>query len=575
MSTTIGGVRIVDMPDLGTFNDSSSVVGERAGSGRFSAPALSSYIADALADPTAANVRDYGAAGDGATDDTAAIQAAITTGRRVRIPAGIYRITAQLACATPGQSIVGDGRMSTFIRVTASGAGFSTAIFAVTNPTAGIDAGHYFANFTLSMTQPDTAVRASLNSYPPAFRLSGATRVQMENVRIVGGIDGIYMDQNCGGFRGLGLDLACFGRNIYIDGNLDVTSFTDCEVWPFSERGIMTLNQRQLFYDANCYGILSLRNDYLDWKGGLFLCGRAAVFQNQSSGSQPGPTYGHFTGTGFDTFGGLEVAAGTILTDNCTFSVGGDATQAKNAVLHSGGSVTVRGAKFFVGSNPVANQTLVYSTGSSGAAALTVEGCNFETGTNDVRSVYVGAGNDFLSVCVLGNMLNRLGGTTYTRAMIELAGGNGAIANNVALDPTGSVTGAAPWLGIDAGAGPYMVRGNMVNGWATTVVNNVIASASFITLPAVVGDAMPEVIITGTTTITGMTYAKNIGTNAAYGGLTVTLQFQSALTVTSGAVGSAGAFLLNGRTNFAAVANSSLTVQLTTQGNWQEIGRCL
>ena len=50
MSVTTGtfpGVRIVDMPDLGAVNDTSSVVGERAGSGRFSASALRAY---ALAD---------------------------------------------------------------------------------------------------------------------------------------------------------------------------------------------------------------------------------------------------------------------------------------------------------------------------------------------------------------------------------------------------------------------------------------------------------------------------------------------------------------------------------------------
>ena len=44
MSTTIGGIRIVDMPDLGGVDDTSSMVGERAGSGRFSATALRSYI---------------------------------------------------------------------------------------------------------------------------------------------------------------------------------------------------------------------------------------------------------------------------------------------------------------------------------------------------------------------------------------------------------------------------------------------------------------------------------------------------------------------------------------------------
>jgi hypothetical protein len=44
MSSTIGGVRIVDMPDLGAFNSSSSLVGERAGSGRFSASGLAGYF---------------------------------------------------------------------------------------------------------------------------------------------------------------------------------------------------------------------------------------------------------------------------------------------------------------------------------------------------------------------------------------------------------------------------------------------------------------------------------------------------------------------------------------------------
>jgi hypothetical protein len=47
MSVTTGtfpGVRIVDMPDLGPFNSASSLVGERAGSGRFSATGLTNYL---------------------------------------------------------------------------------------------------------------------------------------------------------------------------------------------------------------------------------------------------------------------------------------------------------------------------------------------------------------------------------------------------------------------------------------------------------------------------------------------------------------------------------------------------
>ena len=37
-------IRIIEMPDLGTVDDTSSVVGERAGSGRFQASALRSYV---------------------------------------------------------------------------------------------------------------------------------------------------------------------------------------------------------------------------------------------------------------------------------------------------------------------------------------------------------------------------------------------------------------------------------------------------------------------------------------------------------------------------------------------------
>jgi hypothetical protein len=41
---TLPGVRIVDMPDLGTFTADSSLVGERLGSGRFGASGLSGYF---------------------------------------------------------------------------------------------------------------------------------------------------------------------------------------------------------------------------------------------------------------------------------------------------------------------------------------------------------------------------------------------------------------------------------------------------------------------------------------------------------------------------------------------------
>ena len=113
MSTTVvGGVPIISMPDLGAVNDASSVVGERAGSGRFGALALRSYVGSYItAGLPWINVRDWGAKGDGATDDTTAIQAAYNaapgTGAVVVFPQGTYIISA--AIVVPRSNIVTEG----------------------------------------------------------------------------------------------------------------------------------------------------------------------------------------------------------------------------------------------------------------------------------------------------------------------------------------------------------------------------------------------------------------------------------------------------------------------------------
>lgn len=56
------------------------------------------------------SVKDFGAKGDGVTDDTAAIQAALDSGKTVYIPEGIYICTQELEVTTQGQYIYGAGR---------------------------------------------------------------------------------------------------------------------------------------------------------------------------------------------------------------------------------------------------------------------------------------------------------------------------------------------------------------------------------------------------------------------------------------------------------------------------------
>jgi hypothetical protein len=69
--------------------------------------------------PRVIDVRDYGAVGDGTTDDTAAIQAAIDAGSGVApvfVPTGTWRLTAALDARTGGLSLAGAGINRTILR---------------------------------------------------------------------------------------------------------------------------------------------------------------------------------------------------------------------------------------------------------------------------------------------------------------------------------------------------------------------------------------------------------------------------------------------------------------------------
>jgi len=69
------------------------------------------------------SVKDFGAVGDGVTDDTAAIQAAVNAARTVLIPNGIYKTTSALTLSIDGQSIIGSGIYTTIIKKSFNGTG--------------------------------------------------------------------------------------------------------------------------------------------------------------------------------------------------------------------------------------------------------------------------------------------------------------------------------------------------------------------------------------------------------------------------------------------------------------------
>jgi hypothetical protein len=65
----------------------------------------------------AVNVREYGATGDGTTDDTAAMAAAHATGRLVYYPAGRYKFS-RLSTSIAAGGIIGDGQEKTILETT-------------------------------------------------------------------------------------------------------------------------------------------------------------------------------------------------------------------------------------------------------------------------------------------------------------------------------------------------------------------------------------------------------------------------------------------------------------------------
>ena len=96
------------------------------------------------------NVKDYGALGDGTTNDTTALNTALAVGGYIFFPAGTYLITTQLRY-TSNSYIVGAGRGKTIIKLK-NGSNPGSSIFMMVHETDGAvpASGDYVSNVTIA-----------------------------------------------------------------------------------------------------------------------------------------------------------------------------------------------------------------------------------------------------------------------------------------------------------------------------------------------------------------------------------------------------------------------------------------
>lgn len=79
------------------------------------------------------SVKDFGAVGDGVTDDTAAIQAAVDAHKNVYFPVGTYLITSTITCSQFGQCFIGPGNKYAPATIQYGGTGTAVTFTATVN----------------------------------------------------------------------------------------------------------------------------------------------------------------------------------------------------------------------------------------------------------------------------------------------------------------------------------------------------------------------------------------------------------------------------------------------------------
>lgn len=361
---------------------------------------------------------DFGAKGDGLTDDTAAFEAALATGGSVDVGAGRFRLTRGLKLSAH-QVLQGVSSRATMFVVDHEFGGASAAVIDLVGP----EPGGEVRDLAILFTQPDVSRRDALLSYPPAIRAQAVPRFKLSRLRIERARVGVDLRGNSGGATIDDLEISAFDHAIWIDGSLDSVKISKLHVWPFG----VTKAQRGVYDDAANEGMRVGRCDDLHLTDSLFLgLRRATVFYR----SDLGITIGTLMNVTFDSCGGLVCQQANLRVIGCTFTIG-----VANAswIQFDEGLMIVIGGWFH------ANRALDRPGVAAGAKSGTfvMNSCVFSTLAADFVHVDLGKGCMFNidNVTLTKATGDKL---SYSKPFIQAhSGSRGAISNVVAIPVAG------------------------------------------------------------------------------------------------------------------------------------------
>lgn len=426
------------------------------------------------------SVIDFGATGDGTTDDTAAIQAAITAASvadgRVWIPRGVYKVTSTITIASKHISIEGAGPNSTQISIPATFTlgGLGVFVFTSTYPNLPEMSKTQYAvkNLKIRFAQPDEAATTNFVHYPYALYFDAVGAIEIDSVTIECAWEAVNLTNSSGGQINH-LWYSAFSTGLNVDATANNLAVNDLKAWIFGT----TDNQNAAMAKASAYKAIQLgQADGFSMTNSLVYNGS---FEKNKGAA--GTAVGTFfvSNTVFDQFRGFIANTGWHFFDNCWFiNFDGTATG-----VASGVAFTLTGGQTYISNSLMISQKAAfpYALVSYDEAAL--NGANLlkisssvlihANATEDFPFIrFTGANSATNHLVLADNIIRRsspdLGGGNYGQPMVYIA--NGTTTSN-AVTFTGNrvvamTAGSSPLLTIvDDSAHHVDLGGALASGW--------------------------------------------------------------------------------------------------------------